>query len=42
MVNLDKMMLEGAPNFARDPSFDWTADIGRSVEAYYKTPSYWE
>jgi hypothetical protein len=41
LVNLDKKQLEGAPTFDRSSEFKWTPDYGRSVDTYYKAPSYW-
>ena len=41
VVNLDKKVLEGAPNYDRDSEFLWTPDYGRKVDSYYKTPSHW-
>ena len=41
LVNLDKKLLEGAPNYDRGPEFHWTSDYGRNVDSYYKVPSYW-
>jgi len=41
VVNLDKKLLEGAPNYDRDSEFVWTPDYGRNVDSYYKAPSYW-
>jgi hypothetical protein len=41
VVNLDKKVLEGAPNYDVDSDFEWTPDYGRKVDSYYKTPSYW-
>jgi sporulation protein YlmC with PRC-barrel domain len=41
VVNLDKKLLEGAPNYDRDSDFIWTPDYGRKVDSYYKAPSYW-
>ena len=41
VVNLDKNMLEGAPNYDRDSEFLWTPDYGRKVDSYYNTPSHW-
>lgn len=41
VVNLNKEMLEGAPYYDRDSSFQWTPDYGRRVDDYYKTPSLW-
>jgi hypothetical protein len=41
VVNLDKKLPEGAPNYDRGSAFDWTPDYGRKVDSYYKTPSYW-
>jgi hypothetical protein len=41
VVNLDKKVLEGAPNYDRGSQFAWTPDYGRKVDSYYKTPSYW-
>ena len=41
VVNLDKKLLEGAPNYDSDSEFKWTPDYGRKVDSYYKSPSYW-
>ena len=41
VVNLDKKQLEGAPNYDRKSEFKWTPEYGRSVDSYYKAPSYW-
>jgi hypothetical protein len=41
VVNLDKKVLEDAPNYDRDSEFLWTPDYGRKVDSYYKTPSHW-
>jgi hypothetical protein len=41
VVNLDKEMLEAAPNYDGGSDFQWTPDYGRTVDSYYKTPSYW-
>jgi hypothetical protein len=41
VVNLDKKVLEGAPNYDRGSEFKWTPDYGRKVDSYYKAPSYW-
>lgn len=41
VVNLDKEMLEGAPNHDSSSEFEWTPDYGRRVDSYYQTPSYW-
>jgi uncharacterized protein YrrD len=41
VVNLDKKLLQGAPNYDVDSDFEWTPDYGRKVDSYYKTPSYW-
>jgi sporulation protein YlmC with PRC-barrel domain len=41
VVNLDKKLLEGAPNYDSDSEFKWTPDYGRKVDSYYKAPSYW-
>jgi hypothetical protein len=41
VVDLDKKRLEDAPNFDSDGSFEWTAEYGRKVDSYYKSPSYW-
>ena len=41
VVNLDKKLLEGAPNYDADSDFEWTPDYGRKVDSYYKMPSYW-
>ncbi len=41
VVNLDKKLLQGAPNYDRNSEFIWTPDYGRKVDSYYKAPSYW-
>jgi hypothetical protein len=41
VVNLDKKLLEAAPNYDFDSGFKWTPDYGRKVDSYYKAPSYW-
>lgn len=41
VVNLDKNVLEAAPNYDRGSRFTWTPDYGRKVDSYYKTPGYW-
>ena len=41
VVNLDKQILEGAPSYAMNEDFRWTADYGRQVDKYYNAPSYW-
>jgi hypothetical protein len=41
LVNLDKKLLEGGPNYDRNSEFKWTPDYGRKVDSYYKAPSYW-
>jgi len=41
VVNLDKKVLEDAPNYDRGSQVAWTPDYGRKVDSYYKTPSYW-
>ena len=41
LVNLDKKLLEGAPNYDRNSEFKWTPEYGRKVDTYYKAPSYW-
>ena len=41
VVNLDKKLLEAAPNYDSDSEFKWTPDYGRKVDSYYKAPSYW-
>ena len=41
VVNLDREMLEGAPNYDGGSEFEWTPDYGRKVDSYYRTPSYW-
>lgn len=42
VVDLDKRTLEGAPSHARAEQFEWTAEYGRSVDKYYRVPSYWD
>ena len=41
VVNLDRKLLQGAPNYDRNSEFKWTPDYGRKVDNYYNTPSYW-
>ena len=41
VVDLDKKVLEDAPNYDRGSTFEWTPAYGRTVDSYYKTPSYW-
>jgi sporulation protein YlmC with PRC-barrel domain len=41
VVNLDKKLLEAAPNYDSGSEFKWTPDYGRKVDSYYNTPSYW-
>ena len=41
VVNLDKKVLEAAPNYDRGSQFSWTPDYGRKVDSYYNTTSYW-
>jgi hypothetical protein len=41
VVNLDKKLLEGAPNYDSRSEFKWTPDYGRRVDSYYKVPTYW-
>ena len=41
VVNLDKKILEDAPNYDRGSKFEWTPAYGRTVDSYYKTPNYW-
>lgn len=41
VVNLDKKMLESAPMYGTDEDFRWTPEYGRSVDSYYRVPTYW-
>ena len=41
VVNLDKQMLEKAPTYGMNEDFSWTPDYGRSVDSYYRVPTYW-
>jgi len=41
VVNMDKQLLQDAPNYDSHSEFKWTPDYGRKVDSYYKTPSYW-
>ena len=41
MINMDKKLLQDAPNYDIDSEFEWTPEYGRKVDSYYKTPSYW-
>jgi len=41
LVNLDKKQLQDAPNYDRGSDFKWTPEYGRTVDSYYKAPSYW-
>lgn len=40
-VNLDRQQLEGGPNYDRSAEFNWSADYGRKIDAYYGARSYW-
>jgi sporulation protein YlmC with PRC-barrel domain len=42
VVDLDKRVLEGAPSYERGDTFEWTPEYGRTVDKYYKVPSYWD
>jgi sporulation protein YlmC with PRC-barrel domain len=42
VVNLDKKQLQDAPNYDRGSEFKWTPEYGRSVDSYYKAPTYWK
>jgi hypothetical protein len=42
VVNLDKKLLQGAPTYDSGSEFKWTSDYGRTVDSYYKAPSYWQ
>ena len=42
VVNLDKKKLQDAPNYDRGSEFKWTPEYGRSVDSYYKAPTYWK
>ncbi len=39
VVNLDKTVLEGAPNYDRDAQNAWTPGYGQKIDRYYETPS---
>jgi hypothetical protein len=42
VVDLDKKMLENAPNFDTDDDVDWGDEAwGRKVHDYYGVPPYW-
>ena len=41
VVNLDKNVLEGAPDYDRVRSSNGLPITAASVDSYYKTPSYW-
>ena len=41
VVNIDKKQLENAPHYDNGASFEWTPAYGRTVDSYYKVPSYW-
>ena len=41
VVDLDKKILEAAPNCDSDGNFEWTAEYGRKVDKYYSAPGYW-
>ena len=41
MINMDKKLLQDAPNYDSNAEFEWTPEYGRRVDSYYKTPSYW-
>ena len=42
VVDLDKRVLEGDPSYERGETFEWTPEYGRTVDKYYKVPSYWD
>ena len=42
VVNLDKKQLQDAPNYVRGSECKWTPEYGRSVDSYYKAPTYWK
>ena len=42
VLDLDKRVLEGAPSYERGETFEWTPEYGRTVDKYYKVPSYWD
>lgn len=41
MINMDKKLLQDAPNYDMNTEFEWTPEYGRKVDSYYKTPGYW-
>lgn len=41
VINLDKKLLQAAPTYNAGSEFKWTPDYGRTVDTYYKAPSYW-
>ncbi|HUO98202.1 MAG TPA: PRC-barrel domain-containing protein [Rhizomicrobium sp.] len=42
VVNLDKRILEKAPNYATDDEIDWEdRDWGQRLHDYYDVPPYW-
>ena len=42
VVDIDKKLLEGAPNYDRGSEFKWTPEYGRKVDKYYDVPNYWQ
>lgn len=41
VIDLDKDRLTGAPKYAPNQEFRWTADYGRDVDRFYNAPSIW-
>ena len=37
-INMDKKLLQNAPNYDMNSKFEWTPEYGRKVDSYYKTP----
>jgi hypothetical protein len=35
-----KKQLQGSPNYDIDSEIEWTPEYGRTVESYYKAPTY--
>jgi sporulation protein YlmC with PRC-barrel domain len=40
-IDITKEQVEGAPRYARDRDFDWTAESGRRVYDHYGIRPYW-
>jgi sporulation protein YlmC with PRC-barrel domain len=42
VVSMDKKQLQDSPSYDSESNFSWTPEYGRTVDSYYKSPSYWK